>query len=89
MLSPIPQLLLEGLEDIELDFREDGREVDRVFEREVERDDDDREDGEERPARLDFLDRELLLRFCCAMETSVTSRLQLAGRGPPGHARIR
>jgi hypothetical protein len=65
MLSLIPQLLLDGLEDIELDFREDG---------------------EERPARLDFLDRELLLRFCCAMETSVPSRLQLAGREPPGHA---
>lgn len=86
MLSPIPQLLLEGLDDIELDFFEAGREDVRE---EVERDDDDREDGEERPARLDFLDRELLLRFCCAMETSVTSRLQLAGRGRPGHARIR
>ncbi len=83
--SLIPQPELDGLEAIELDLREDGRaEV-----LEVDREGDVREDGEERPARLVFLDRVLLLRFCCAMETSVTSRLQLAGREPPGLARIR
>jgi len=36
--------------------------------------------GTERPARVTFFERVLLLRFCCAMSTSDPSRLQPAGR---------